>query len=1634
MKLKILVVILFINITCLWNVFAFDGIIIPSTESGIYNNDIELSFDNSLDIDLFYYFKDSLDTSVVRYQYPLSLTAMYGELKNYNIVIIAMDGNDILETNNLQYTIDKDIPSPAVLDARDGIYGSALNLKFKESPDSIYYSIQSENNNKYKLWTGEIITISQKDDLNTDFVKSYNVDSAGNISIETVNSFTILPNKKIKNTLNVISPVEGTFLNSQLLYLDTRAYRWIRYSFNDLDPAIKGTTYISPILLKTLGSYKLRIAALPFGSDEILRKVINFSIIDNNNIIINNESGIYVEELNLKFNQKLLNYNFDDRKVLSSDPLLPNYFSIMPVPGVIKYRTIRISDLADVGEYRYLFVLDKKIPAAPIISISSNIPVSSSTEVRILSAPGAEIYYSLDGSTPDRYSNYYNKPFNMEIPKGLDSGSMLIKAVSYFSDKSTSLVTSKLLTFDIKKPEPPVVTIIARESNHTTFNISNNNFNKIIYTVEYDGSLPSSPDSNSFTGSDLMRLSVPQGIESKVKINIAFIDSAGNISDSVIVDLLETDTVPPSAPNILFENGQLTIEGTADLYYKIFNNNIPLNMEFQLYNKPVLLDSFSEVLNKISIRTYSIDKKGNKSNTVIFNNMQIIDNRIPVFPDYSGIIDGGIYNQPKSIRFHSSDNINVYYTISQGVSEPGEPVPSENNLVNDFLYFDCPVNESRNYKVIFVAAYGQDKLISGPEQISFTIDRIAPRAPVISSVVDGKIYKDDLKISVNDKEETVWILIKESIVEEDLNYNNFEMNGILLNSDYILKHPDNTERDYQLAALAIDSAGNTNISREIISFTIDKASPRAPEIKEELSAENKILIRMIGDNSDEILYEINTDGSYPGIPDRDSNNYLLPLEFQKISNTPVFISARTIDSAGNLSIDTSLYKIIFNNSEILSPVISIGKISSTINNVSFASISGGKIFLKQGSEEFLEYTIPLQIDLRDRDYLDLFYYSTDGNSTKSPVAVYRLEKISSSGSIITGISPGKIYNSGRVVWKSNQERTVRYEVAIDDNEPDSVTVFSPELTDPIIFDSAEGETLKVSLNVKEFFEDLPVIEKNDINYKFIIDKTRPSSPRVSGVNTGGYYQDDIHVEFISDDSVFYKITSDTDSLDSLNYQKYMDIVEIISPEGSYRKYKIESYSEDNAGNRSTFNVIEFVIDKANIYVSINGKDSNNGSRLHPFKTIKRAIEYTKQTERKVINLTEGEFLIDDSVNLNGIITLTGGYTTGTWSSGRGDTVLSISRRFPVHLSMLNIESGNIVLKNITLTNKDLIEPIINLSGGQLKLNRVKLLHENKNTEVTIHSENSDLTFNDSELIFNSLNNGQLIESKKSNLYFENSIIKGLGISNILRVFSLDKSKISIINTEIIPSIAQKIEIINAINSEVSIKNTNLDTGFGTINSNLFLLKNSKFNMNNSTLSSVSASRILSCFDVLDSTISIDNSQFTLKADSGLSFIRIVDSSLELSNTSIVAETTDEFIYLLNGKTSIINLDKNKITTGNTDILTAFALSNSVSVFRNNVINFEGGTTVFEAFNFLSPLSVDFVSNKIFSKNISWISSEDQAAFAIRGGKDTVIFKGNNILGWKSVLNYNSTYIKTAEELNNFRGFLDRPEGNYSKDE
>ncbi len=1631
MRFKLLVLHLLLISSLGFSLENLNNLIIPNIKPGSYNSNIELSFATVKDFELYYSFNDSLDKKNVKYIFPISLSAANGESREYTIKVSARDDFEIVQSLTLTYTIDKNVPEPPVLNYTEGLYDQPLNLKFIDKNSNIYYELGSDIERKYKLWNGEEIAVEQADKLKTEYIKSYSEDTAGNRSIVKVQSFTMLPIVEVPESLFVLSPVEGEFLNSQLIYIDSSGYKWIRYSFNDIDPVTRGTSYIKPVLVTAVGNYKLNIAAMPYNSSTILKKEINFSIINTKDIIVNKPSGVYSEELNLKFNTAGLRFTLEERPVDSIDLRLPDLLSIIPIPEVVKYKHLRISQLDEEGEYRYFYALDKRVPAAPVISVSSRMPISAVTEVRILGVSGADIYYTLDGSTPDRYSSYYRRPFKMEIPQNRTSGSLLIKSVAYFNDKSISPIASKLITFDITKPEKPILEIISKTPSEVEIVFKNNSGNRIIFNITYDGTEPSEPELSSFTGSESMKIKVPNGSVYDIKISAAYVNQAGNISEITKMDINKTDTIPPLPPEIQISENKITIIGEKTIWYKISENNFSNSQDYTVYNSPVVISTDDKDYINIKISAFSIDYFGNKSSVSTFNKI-ILDNRVPVIPSYSGVKNGGLYNSPRSLRFHTAEDIKIFYTLTIDSSIPDNPSPETSETLEEYLFFDCPVNETRDYTVKLLASYPGSEMESKIEIISFRIDRISPRAPVIRSIRDGAVYNSNITIPKNEEGDYLWVLIKDIIEPEDLTVSNFESNGILLDNDYIIKLDSKVEKKYQLASLAIDEAGNAIIGKDIIKFTIDKLPPLPPEVKIDNSSVLFTNIRMLSPDMDDIKYEISFDGTYPPDPDRESPLYDLPIQLEKEKLKSVFIKARTIDSSGNLSNEIIFKKILTDNEYLSVPEISVSQINSSKYLISFPSSPGNTIFMKIGDGEFLKITDPVYVGLRDQNYLDIFYFSESSGGSKSSVAQHRIDKITSSGKLITGVNNNKIYNTGRVVWKSNESRVIRYEVALGDDIPKAVNVFSPELTEPILFDAGKGETVKITLNVKEFSDNIPVLEKYDNTVSFVIDKTMPEAPTITGVSNNDFFTDNRTVELKSDSSIFYRLSSDSGDLPGIEFEKYTEPLSFNVIQGKSVLFNIELYSKDSAGNRSITKLLQFTIDKANVFVSSKGSDGNDGTRDNPFKTLDKAIVFAGDSQRSIINIAEGEYLLKNTLNIEKTLTIIGGYKPAEWVVGNGITLLNIPGRNSGKNSLVNVLAGKVVLENLTLTNINLKAPIIKVTGGILDLVKINLFHANNSVPVTVSVNSGFLSFRDSVIHFGPIANGNLFTVKNGNITFTNSRIIGTGNVNSLNIFDIVDSNLEINNSTVTPSDGGRISFIVSSGSKINVSETTFTNSTSLIITDIFLLDNSKLFISKFNLETDNQSRILSVFDLDNSQVKINNSKFNLNAKTGISFGRSLNSTFEIYDSSLITGSTDEFVYLMKSDSSIIDFQNNNVETVSVDIFKGFEFIKSVSVFNNNRIILGGGNTLFSSFYFKDSLSTELINNTVVSNNKSWISSDNQAAISITGGKDSVIINGNNIYGWDFILNHNGSIIKTPGELNNYSKFLDIPEDNYSK--
>ncbi|MCR4954778.1 MAG: chitobiase/beta-hexosaminidase C-terminal domain-containing protein, partial [Treponema sp.] len=74
--------------------------------------------------------------------------------------------------------------------------------------------------------------------------------------------------------INVLSPVEGTWANKQMLVIDDSDNNEYLYSINGSDPELFGFAYDGPVLIDMTGEVELQIKKL--GSRD--SKVIHFNV------------------------------------------------------------------------------------------------------------------------------------------------------------------------------------------------------------------------------------------------------------------------------------------------------------------------------------------------------------------------------------------------------------------------------------------------------------------------------------------------------------------------------------------------------------------------------------------------------------------------------------------------------------------------------------------------------------------------------------------------------------------------------------------------------------------------------------------------------------------------------------------------------------------------------------------------------------------------------------------------------------------------------------------------------------------------------------------------------------------------------------------------------------------------------------------------------------------------------------------------------------------------------------------------------------------------------------------------------------------------------------------------------------
>ena len=413
-------------------------------------------------------------------------------------------------------------------------------------------------------------------------------------------------------SLDIISPVPGTWANKQPLILDVPESCEVFYSFTGSDPLNFGFAYDGPVLIDAEGSVPLLIAIIsPDGSVE--HKKISY---------------------NVRIPENSWNPPFD----LAEPFLTYSCGDVISIPEEYKY-CLGKNFVPDISG-RTLVLGDCSFPSRYIPCTVTNGNefwrfVISTKATSDLAKQETEIVEDEESIPPFIVSDWDYITFNRKkLIYCIDDGFWSEASGSVFIDRSVphkiswqSVAYSPENTiYSIELPAKPQIKTVYTENSSVVFEIGNG------YTVSiqgYDCAPVSSIAIDAFYGEHL---------KTEIPVNI-FYNSIYHGSEIIYVDIDKEPPAPPvfTSSSDLFYNRQpvtLDLNGAddSDLFYSVnllsekssgfseleltmnsFDKNNYKNNYLQYDGNPIKLDTTNGNAVLYSVSAYSCDSKGNKS-------------------------------------------------------------------------------------------------------------------------------------------------------------------------------------------------------------------------------------------------------------------------------------------------------------------------------------------------------------------------------------------------------------------------------------------------------------------------------------------------------------------------------------------------------------------------------------------------------------------------------------------------------------------------------------------------------------------------------------------------------------------------------------------------------------------------------------------------------------------------------------------------------------------------------------------------------------------------------------------------------------------------------------------------------------
>ncbi len=1538
------------------------------------------------------------DGSWILYREPLMLSALPGEERFYLLRVRAVENQFSWETvrgspaddsegliiteYNLPFLIDKRPPRSPRISIPSGEYNESLELLF-DGEDQIHYAVNQDIFQSAVLWDGNPVHLPlQKNGSRHYLVQVFTKDNAGNRS--PVESFyydirALEPQRKAP-LLKVLSPAEGRFANYQLLFIQSKNLRWIRYTLDGSDPVDTGVPYKGPRNLILTGKVTLSVAAETI-TGRMLREKVHFEVNQEtgSRVVSDVHSGVYDHSLKVGLYARedlKLYYNYSNRTPGRSDLVYTRRLFIKPIENTIKYTILRVrpyhSQKGWGEQYRFFYVLNDR------------------NEV-----PGDK-----DQTTSQ----------SGEKETGEDSVGHTVREEPVETD-------DRILVEQIPAIRTAGPVVIKAQSEKKR---------KVVYEIAFNAS-PPMPTSDSPAVPQKIILSVPFGLEGTFSLRFASVGTDGSITHLEKPVAVQFDAKPPRLPEFSFPPRQeaydtgfrLALNGEGTFEYELTDDGtVPPDPTegSSVYRDYIRINGRYNSLVSYYLKLRCRDELGNISET-FGPFLYRIDLREPQLPLVSGVKDGAVFNKQTVTLSVDRGNVHVHYTVSDDGSEPPEPTVNS-PLLEESTNFTGQADRIKTFRVKLLP-FSQFYQLSGKvTSLSFGIDLQKPGVPTVSGISDGGRYNQPVMVVIQPRspDDTVYV----SYSREGTDPPDPVSSGIPYTEPLSFDCAEGREVLIEMRIVALSKHGNRSEPDLYTRFTLDKLPPLDPKmtgIPE--SGVTKDSLRVGFEAAEgKIYFSYTDDGSTPRLPQIDPKNlfasltYLPGREGQEVTYR---FAARAVDDLGNTSQGLKIHSVTVDRkipSQPVEPEILDywdGESRKTI--VSWNVPVGHRLYYSMSDEngaeaQFELYSDSFNLDLpQAADKVAIRAYLEDPAGNRSTVASFvshpeRKPRIP----VISGVRAGDVLNSRVLVNIENAEGVIRYELSTDNSPPSPVGPDSPEGRKTMIFDVDPGESIPFSLRIRTFHPNRPELSSDPVSVSFVIDKDPPLIPTALALEDNGYYLGSRVVRFEEQEGqIFYTLSSGENvappALD--DFKPYDGEFNLEGQEGSTVYYRLEAYAVDAAGNRSRSNIqYGLHIDRKGIYVSSSGDDDNEGTRVRPFRSIQKGLDYLHRTGRKILYLSVGNYNLRETVTLDRDVMIQGGLDSLEWSSSFSNeqTIISAEELFEGKRPLIRVDNGNVTLRDLTLLeSKSSLPALVELVGGSLELASVSLLLRAQAEIVGIDQSGGHLSLRDCLLEASEVQRGTLISSSGGTIAVQSSVFKGPEASTEFNTVELHGVSESVWKkTEFLPGSGKVTRAIFAENSALILDSCLLVGGDGSKNAVGLDLKNSELKIRDSVVRTSSRANYSVGLLTESSQVVVEKSWFLLEGRYGTIGIKTKDSNITVTASRFQGKRTLEFLYLVNQEGGEGYYDTNIFEGGKSKDSVSVFLTRTGGDWYNNTVLAGTGTNTTHGFHIRESGSLRFVNNILVRRADAF-----GKAFYVIGTAPQEI-RTNCLFGWQSL--------------------------------